>query len=105
MRTLIALLIMVLLAGCASSSMSSEKTLTDGTVIKYNVKISSLGQDFKGSDLAASLDPAGKTTIKAGAIDNTMSPVVADVARSMVELVKEMLPYLAQPNYNVPESP
>ena len=95
---LIALLV-VLLTGCAQSVMTSEKTLTDGTIIKYKVKISSLGQDFKGSDLSASLDPEGKTTVKAGAVDNTLSQVAADVAASMVELVKAMLPYM------VPETP
>lgn len=96
MRTLInCLLVMVLLAGCATSEMTSKKILTDGTVIEYKVKINSLGQDFKGSDLAASLDPEGKTTVKAGAVDATVSAVTADVAASMVELIKAMLPYIA----------
>jgi len=87
----------VLLAGCATSVMTSEKTLADGTMVKYKVKIDSLGQDLKGSDLSASLNPDGKTTVKAGAIDNTTSQVTADVAASMVALVEAMLPYLATP--------
>lgn len=97
MKTLIVvslIMIALLIAGCATSTMTSEKTLPDGTVIKYEVKISSLGQDFKGSDLSASLNPEGKTTIKAGAVDNTTSQVTADVAASMVEMLKMMLPYI-----------
>lgn len=105
MRTLIScLLVMFLLAGCATSEMTSEKTLTDGTVIKYKVKISSLGQDFKGSDLEATLDPEGKTKVKAGAVDNTISQVTADVAKSMVEMVKALLPYIVIAN-PAPETP
>jgi len=88
------IVIVFLLAGCATSRMTSEKTLSDGTVIKYKVAIDSFGQDFSGSDLAATLDPEGKTTVKAGAVDNTMSPVGAEVARAMVEMLKLMLPYI-----------
>ena len=95
MRTLIIISAMlVLLMGCAQSVMTSEKTMADGTVIKYKVKINSFGQDFTGSDLSATLNPEGKTTIKAGAIDNTTSQVTADVAQSMVELMKIMIPYI-----------
>lgn len=94
MRKLVIVSTLILLAGCAESIMTSEKTLVDGTKIKYKVKISSLGQDFKGSDLSASLNPEGKTTVKAGAVDNTLSQVAADVAASMVEMVKAMLPYM-----------
>lgn len=83
-----------LLSGCATSEMTSEKTAPDGTITKYRVVINSLGQDFKGSDLAASLDPDGKTTIKAGVVDNTTSQVTADVAASMVELTRMMLPFI-----------
>jgi len=91
------LLVVVLLAGCAASTMEVKKTLADGTVIKYSVKINSFGQDLKGSDLAASLDPEGKTTVKAGAVDATGSQISADVAKSMVEMLKIMLPYLVVP--------
>ncbi len=94
MRTLLSIFLMILLTGCASSVMTSEKETPDGTIIKYQVKISSLGQDFKGSDLSATLNPEGKTTIKAGAVDNTTSQVTADVAASMVEMLKLMLPYM-----------
>lgn len=95
MKTLISiLLMMVLLVGCASSVMTSKRALADGTTVEYKIKINSLGQDFKGSDLSASLDPEGKTTVKAGAVDNTTSQVTADVAASMVELIKAMLPYI-----------
>jgi len=85
------------LSGCATSVMTSEKTLLDGTMIKYKVALKSFGQDFKGSDLAASLDPEGKTTVKAGAIDNTAAQINADIAKSFVELMKIMLPYIATP--------
>lgn len=88
------LVLILLVAGCASSTMTSKKTMVDGTVIEYRVKIDSLGQDFKGSDLSASLDPDGKTTVKAGVVDNTASQVTADVAQSMVELVTALLPYI-----------
>lgn len=94
MKKLIVLIMVALLAGCATSKMTSKKTLIDGTVVEYEVVVNSLGQDFKGSDLSASLDPEGKTTIKAGAVDNTTSQVTADVAASMVELIRLMLPYL-----------
>ena len=95
MRILIAVLIMILLAGCAESVMSCKKINEDGTWNEYKVTVRLFGQDFKGSDLAASLDPEGKTTVNAGAVDSTLSPVTADVAASMVELVKAMLPYIA----------
>ena len=94
---LVAALVAVIVSGCASSEMTSKKTSSDGTIVEYRVVINSLGQDFKGSDLAASLDPEGKTTIKAGAVDNTTSQVTADVAASMVELIKAMLPYITTP--------
>lgn len=94
MKKLIVLIMVALLAGCATSKMTSKKTLVDGTVVEYEVVVNSLGQDFKGSDLSASLDPEGKTTIKAGAVDNTTSQVTADVAASMVEMIRLMLPYL-----------
>ena len=94
---MVVLLLVFLLAGCAQSTMTSERTMPDGSIVKYEVKISSLGQDFAGSDLSASLDPEGKTTVKAGAVDNTTSQVTADVAASMVELIKAMLPYIATP--------
>lgn len=94
--SLILLLVVIacLLVGCAASTMTSEKTLLDGTIVRYQIKVNSFGQDFKGSDLAASLDPEGKTTVKAGAVDTTTSQVTADVAKSMVELVEIMLPYV-----------
>jgi len=98
---LICIMMVVLLAGCTSSVMTSRKTLTDGTVVDYVVKVNSIGQDFKGSDLSASLNPEGETTVKAGTVDNTTSQVTADVANSMVELIKVMLPYMAK----VPVSP
>lgn len=94
MKMLIVLIAMLLLAGCATSKMTSKKTLTDGTVVEYEVVVNSLGQDFKGSDLSASLNPEGETTIKAGAVDSSTSQVTADVAASMVEMIRLMLPYL-----------
>lgn len=94
MINILLVLVVFMIAGCASSVMTSKKTLADGTVIEYEVKINSLGQDFKGSDLSASLDPDGKTTVKAGVVDNTASQVTADVAQSMVELVTALLPYI-----------
>jgi len=95
MRTLITIsLMVVLVTGCATSVMTSEKTLADGSITKYEVKLRSFGQDFKGSDLAASLDPEGKTTVKAGSLDNTASQITADVATTMADLVKVMLPYM-----------
>jgi major membrane immunogen (membrane-anchored lipoprotein) len=97
MKKLIALLVVAafVLTGCARSTMTSRKTLTDGTVIEYEVKISSVGQDFSGSDLVAELDPEGKTMVKAGTVDNTMSQYSADVAKSFVEIFKIVLPYIA----------
>lgn len=97
MKNLIVLLLLVALFGCAQSTMTSERTMADGSVVKYGVTINSFGQDFAGSDLSASLDPEGKTTVKAGAVDNSTSQVTADVAASMVELIKAMLPYIATP--------
>ena len=96
------LLIMVLMCSCATSKMTSERTLTDGTVVKYKVSINSFGQDFAGSDLSATLDPEGKTTVKAGVVDNTTSQVSADIANSMVEMLRIMLPYLVAPATPVP---
>lgn len=97
MRRVILLSMLVVLCGCANSVMTSERTTADGTVIKYKVSLNSFGQDFAGSDLAATLDPEGETTVKAGAVDTTTSQVSADVAKSMVEMLKIMLPYMAAP--------
>lgn len=105
MKTLIIVCAMaVLLAGCVTSTLTSEKTMADGSVTKYKVAIRSFGQDLKGSDLAASLDPEGKTTVNAGSLDNTASQITADVAKSMVELVEMMLPYML-PAAGVPVPP
>jgi len=93
---LILILCLLLVAGCATAKLESTKVLPDGTKIPYTVKVTTIFQDFKGSDLAASLDPDGKTTIKAGTVDNTTNAVVADAIVSFVELVKEMLPYIAR---------
>lgn len=93
--------IAILLAGCVTSRMTSEKTLPDGAVIKYKAVITSFLLDFSGSDLTATLDPEGQTTIKAGAIDATGSQVGADVAKTLAELIKTMLPYIA----TVPAAP
>lgn len=97
MRRMALLLILVMLSGCAASKMRTTKTLADGTVTIYEVKVDIFGQDLKGTDLAASLNPEGKTTIKAGAVNTATSQVTADVANSMVELIKLMLPYMAVP--------
>jgi len=94
MKRLLLLLPILLIAGCATSKMTTSKTLPDGTVIKYDVKVDIFGQDLAGSDLSASLNPEGKTSIKAGAVNTQTSQVTADVAASMVELIKAMLPYL-----------
>lgn len=98
-------MVVALLTGCASSTMTSRKTLTDGSVIEYTVKISSVGQDLKGSDLSATLNPEGKTTVKAGSIDNAASQITADVAQSMVEIVKMLLPYIAPVPIVIPIAP
>lgn len=93
--SLLLIVFAIVLAGCATATLKSEKTLNDGTKIKYVAKINTFFQDFSGSDLAATLDPDGKNTIKAGAVDATTSPVGAEMAKAMVELVKIMLPYIA----------
>lgn len=97
MKIVISLICFLLigLAGCASATLKSERTLVDGTKIKYVTNVNTIFQDFSGSDLAATLDPDGKNTIKAGAVDAAGSQITADVAASMVELIKAMLPYLA----------
>jgi len=99
MRAVLSLVcfLLVFMMGCANSRMTTTKTLTDGSKIEYEVVVNSWGQDFSGSDLSATLDPDGKNTIKAGAVDNTTSQVSADVAASMVDLFKAILPYLATP--------
>lgn len=99
MKNLIVLLccMAVLLAGCAQSTMTSERTMSDGSVVAYRVTINSLGQDFAGSDLSASLDPEGKTTVKAGAVDGSTSQFTADIAMAMVEMLRLMLPYITTP--------
>ncbi len=96
------LIVVLLCSGCATSKMTSERTLTDGTVQRYEVSINSFGQDFAGSDLSATLDPDGQTTVQAGAVDNTTSQVSADVAQSMVEMLRIMLPYLVAPATPIP---
>jgi len=86
---------LVTLAGCATSKMSSKKTQVDGTVIEYKVTVNSFGQDFKGSDLSASLDPEGETTVKAGAVDSNINVAAADAVKELCALIKTMLPYIA----------
>lgn len=99
---LLMIVIVVLLSGCATSRMETTKTMSDGTVIEYKVSISSLGQDFSGSDLVAELDPEGKTMVRAGTVDNTMSPYGPEMAKAMVEMLRLMLPYIAPATLVVP---
>lgn len=106
MRTLIVLVLVlatVMLAGCAKSKMFCKRTLLDGTLVEYEVVIESFGQDLSASDISAALNPEGETTVSVGAIDNTMAPVVADVAAQMVELAKLIMEYAKEPA--VPVSP
>jgi len=96
------LMVAVLSAGCATSKMTSTRTSPDGTVTKYDVRVSIMGQDLSGSDLAASLDPQGKTTIKAGAVNTTTSQVTADVTSNFVEVIKLLLQYQMTPAATIP---
>lgn len=97
MRTLISICCLsVLLAGCATSTMQSTRTDPNGVSVKYSIKMNSVFQDFKGSDLSASLDPEGKTTVKAGAVDNSTNAMAADAVKSLTDLIKEMLPYIVK---------
>ncbi len=89
------LVLLTLPTGCAEAKMRKEVIHLDGTKDIFLVTVTTFGQDFSGSDLEATLDAKGKTKIKAGAVDNTMSQVNADVAASFVELFKVILPYIA----------
>ena len=104
MKTLISILLVTgfILAGCATSKMTSTRTSPDGTVTKYDVRVSLIGQDLAGTDLAASLNPEGETTIKAGAVNTTTSQVTADVTANFVEIVKLLLQYQIAPVAPVP---
>jgi len=88
---LILILVLLLVAGCATGSVQSTKVMPDGTKVPYKVNFATFFQDFKGSELAASLDATGKTTIKAGTVDNTVSPVAGDVNMGLLELLVEAL--------------
>jgi len=89
------LMVAVLLAGCVTSNMEVTKTLKDGSEISYSVALNALLQNFKGSDMAASLDPDGKTTMKAGAVQSDTSQIAADTMDAMVKMVEALLPYIA----------
>ena len=91
------LVLLTLPTGCAEAKMRKEVIHLDGTKDIFLVTVTTFGQDFSGSDLEATLDAKGKTKIKAGAVDNTTSEVSADVAKSFVELVGLMLPYMVAP--------
>ncbi len=84
---------LVFIMGCANASLRTTKVDTDpNTGIKTTttdeVKLSSMFQDFKGSDLAASHTVGGKTTIKAGAVDNTTNAMAADALKEAIDLAK-----------------
>ncbi len=96
MLVMLCVLMVCLVAGCATGTLESTKVLADGTKIPYKVTVTTIFQDFKGSDLSASLDPDGKTTLKAGAVDNTTNALAADAMKSLTDLIKEMLPYLVK---------
>lgn len=99
---LVVVMLLMLVAGCATGTLESTKVLPDGTTIPYKVTVTTVFQDFKGSDLEASLDPEGKTTLKAGAVDNTTNALAADTVASLTNLIKEMLPYIVKAGAVIP---
>jgi len=86
----------MLFVGCATSKLTTEKVMADGTRTNYTVTINSLFQDFAGSDLSATLNSDGKTMVKAGAVDNKTNTAAADAMKELVGLIKEMLPYIVK---------
>ncbi len=76
--------------------MTVTKTELDGTEVRYEVGMNTFLQDFKGSDLAATLNPDGETTVQAGAVDNTTNAMTADAIKSLTDLMIQMLPYLTK---------
>lgn len=87
-------LMLVFMAGCATTSLEKTRYLTDGTKEVFKAKLSTVFQDFTGSDLDVSLNPNGITKAKAGAVQSDTSQVAADYAKNMVDLVKALLPYI-----------
>ncbi|MGA1979486.1 MAG: hypothetical protein ABSG99_02820 [Sedimentisphaerales bacterium] len=88
MLVMMLFMVMVVVAGCATQNMHVKKTLADGSSLEYDVKLGSALQDIKGTDLAASLDPEGKTTVKAGAIDSSTSPVAVEAIKQFGDIAK-----------------
>jgi len=77
--------------------MEVEKTLSDGTILKYKAGVSTAFQDFKGSNLAASLDPNGITTVQAGAIDNVTNAAIVDALGKIADVLDKLAPLLLAP--------
>ena len=95
MKWVVCVCLLLIFAGCAMSNMEAEKTLTDGSKIKYRASVSTMLQDLKATNIDLSLNPEGKTTVKAGAIDNTTNAAAADAIRELSSLIKTMLPLIA----------
>ena len=94
---LVVILLVVSLSGCAMSRMTTTRTAPDGTVTVYEVAVKIFGQDLEATDFSATLDPEGKTKVKAGAAGTTTSEVTTDTAMAIVEALKVMLPYMVAP--------
>ncbi len=94
---LIVVLISMLMAGCVTNKMRTTRILPDGTKLIYEFDTVAIGQDMTASDIKVTLDPEGKTTIKAGAVDTITSEVTTDAAMVVVEALKIMLPYMVAP--------
>lgn len=88
--------LLLVFTGCAMSNMEAEKTLIDGSRVKYKAAVSTMLQDLKATNIDLSLNPEGKTTVKAGAIDNTTNAAAADAIRELSSLIKTMLPLIAK---------
>lgn len=82
-------LVMLFVAGCANSERRTIITVTDPngrvTVTDDKLSIGSVFQDFNGSELSASQKVGGEVKVKAGKVDNTISPVTTDVVKQFVE--------------------
>lgn len=83
------------LTGCANVNREVTTVVVkpDGTTTTTTDKMnmSSTGQDFKGSDISFSQKIGGTTTMKAGAIDNTISPVTGESTTALVGLIEKLI--------------
>ena len=81
-------IVMLFVSGCATTTIKRTETTAEGLKKDYSASMTTVFQDFKGSDLEVTLNPNGVNKAKAGAIENNTSVVAADTMKAMLDFLK-----------------